>query len=82
LITFAIRHGINIDTRKHKKEIAEAFHAAMTLLKERAYHIAGDDNMSTMYANDGDPDIKAAIDILNDNEKWQQILNEKPSTIQ
>ena len=54
----------------------------MTLLKERAYHIAGDDNMSTMYANDGDPDIKAAIDILNDNEKWQQILNEKPSTIQ
>lgn len=82
LITFAIHHGIKIDTRKHKKAIADAFHATMTTLKTKAYHIAGDENMSVMYYNDDDPDIEAAIDILNDNEKWQQILNEKPSTTQ
>ena len=82
LITYAARHGIKLDTRKNKKAIAEAFHATMASLKTKAYHIAGDENMSVMYYNDDDPDIEAAIDVLNDDERWQQILNEKTSTIQ
>lgn len=82
LIAFAMRHGIDIDLRKQKKEIAESFHFIMTLLKSEAYHVAGDDNMSTFYYNYDDPDIKAAIDILNDDERRHQILNETPSTTQ
>jgi len=80
LIAYAMRHGIDIDPRKQKKAIAESFHAAMTSLKIDAYHVSGDENTSIFYYNCDDPDIKAANDILNDEDRYQQILNEKPST--
>ena len=80
LIEYAIQHGVNIDTRKQKKEIAEAFQTAINLLKSDAYYTAGDRNNSAMCINESDPDVQAAVEIVNDDERLHTILNDQTNS--
>lgn len=75
LIDFARRKGLDIDPRKNKKEIAESFEIIMAILKSDAYHIAGDEDMCIRYYNYDDHDLAAAIELLGDPEKINNILN-------
>ena len=75
LITFAQHHGIAIDHRKDRKELANIYNELIAWVKYDAYHIAGDNDMSTMYYNYNDPAINTATEILNDNKQLNNILN-------
>ena len=80
LIAYAIQHGVNIDTRKQKKEIANAFHSVMDILKADAYYVTGNTNKYIMYINESDTDIKAAVEVLNDDERLHTILNDQTNS--